>query len=661
MKCSVCKLKFEPLDDPTVGMCSECKLFLARSPRGCPISVPEEAKEIKVPVAQSFAKDLASSFEDIDVVRWCEKYVSLPDSDGPFGVNNCGRDYLKEPFYYITGKALSKEGKPTVIVKGRQIGFSVASSALYFYLLNCGLYTNLRVLHAFPSLLNSASFNDEKIEVILSKSEHIRRRTYTPETMQFDEDSKTHSGKPQYLGKWTQRVKQFQDNNFLVVDATSKDSGRLRGQTFHVIFYDEVQDMTRKAIENLEETLTTSPYGPPGLGVKVYFGTPFNEGTHFHALWLKTDQRFYQLRCHTCKKLYPFYQYGSNAWRDIWVKKHTVKCPLCGALEDKREAVKDGAWVPTNPGAPIRGYHFNQLYVPTLTKESILSKETDKAPQQFQNEVLGEFYTGAMSGDSYRELVLSCADDQISYPPYIEPYTTTAVTLGVDWGGKIDERSPQGSYTYVLILSHVDGKMRVEKLERVDTRDPSEQVKRVRDLFVKYSVIQGIGDMGYGLAQIYELQKEFSRRFLGCHSVSAKNIYNYNEASIPPFVSVNKDMVIDEVLSQFRNSRFILPYKTTEDQFITEALAEETAGLLPTEKIVNGNRIKVFGKRGAKTIDGFMALMYAYIAMRFRLSGGFTTGAPLVYGGGSRSMPLPRKVVNLSPNFVSRMKPRARR
>jgi len=119
-------------------------------------------------------------------------------------------------------------------------------------------------------------------------------------------------------------------------------------------------------------------------------------------------------------------------------------------------------------------------------------------------------------------------------------------------------------------------------------------------------------------------------------------------------------MVIDEVLSQFRNNRFVLPYKTTEDQFLTEALAEETAGLLPAEKLVNGNRIKTYGKRGAKTIDGFMALMYAYIAMRYTLSGGFSSDTQTVYGAG-RSMPLPRKVVNLPSSLVSRMKSSGRR
>ena len=642
-KCRVCKKA-----PPIVGtdLCPDCTSFKYND--------PNETDLVTFAADKSLLFNIASSFEDMDVVTWCEKYVQLPDSDAKFTIRGVGREYLVEPIKYMSTEALQRDGQPTVILKGRQVGMSVTMVSTYLFLINCGLYNNLRILHAFPSLLPTSEFNRTKIEPMIFKADYIRRRRYSEDTMDFSETSKKLNAKPKACGTWTDHLKEFQGNNMLSVNATAKDASRLRGQTFHVILFDEVQDMTRKAIENVEETLTMSPYGPPGIGVRVYFGTPFLEGSSFHSMWESSDQRYYHPHCHTCGKNYEFYTYGSDKWDEIWISGYTFKCPLCGALEDKVHAMKDGEWVSYNPEGKKRGYHFNQLYTPGIPKEAILLKRKDKLPQQFKNEVLGEFYGGVLSSESYRDLVLSCASENESYLDFIEPYINPVVALGVDWGGKVDERSLDGSWTVALVMTQNEGKYYVRHMERLETKNPQEQIARIKTLFSKYAIVQAVGDMGYGQDKVWDLQSEYGRRFMGCHSVQSKNVYTFNDKSIPPFISVNKDMVIDELLANFRSGKIVLPYKTEKDQMLTEILAAEISGVMPSEKLVSGARIRTYVRRGSQTIDSLMALMYAYIALRFKVSGGFTSALMQSYGG-NRYMPIPRRSGSISRHLINRM------
>jgi len=56
--------------------------------------------------------------------------------------------------------------------------------------------------------------------------------------------------------------------------------------------------------------------------------------------------------------------------------EHTVRCPNCKHEQDKVGALERGKWLPT-PGkedAAFVGYHFNQLFIPEFSKESIMKE-----------------------------------------------------------------------------------------------------------------------------------------------------------------------------------------------------------------------------------------------------------------------------------------------
>src|ERR1019366_9395453 len=127
-----------------------------------------------------------------------------------------------------------------------------------------------------------------------------------------------------------------------------------------------------------------------------------------------------------------------------WLYGFIVRCSNCGFEQDKREAVERGKWVATSPNADAKyiGFHINQLYVPTYTKEKILAEKPENNPlsteKGYQNEVLGEFYHGEatiITQDQVREL---CGDPERKFRASISPGDDLCVFLGIDIGAKND-------------------------------------------------------------------------------------------------------------------------------------------------------------------------------------------------------------------------------
>ena len=73
----------------------------------------------------------------IDPVAFCEKYLTL---DGkPFRLNGNGYKPFADIYRYIGIKALEKDSKPVVLVKGRQVGATTMAAALELFFMTSGM------------------------------------------------------------------------------------------------------------------------------------------------------------------------------------------------------------------------------------------------------------------------------------------------------------------------------------------------------------------------------------------------------------------------------------------------------------------------------------------------------------------------------------------
>src|SRR5690606_34856353 len=80
------------------------------------------------------------------------------------------------------------------------------------------------------------------------------------------------------------QFKQFVNNNHIWIESTGLNGDRLRGRTVDAIFFDECQDIPSVAIGAAIKALTKARYGKTTKGIQVYFGTPKQKGTGFHAM-----------------------------------------------------------------------------------------------------------------------------------------------------------------------------------------------------------------------------------------------------------------------------------------------------------------------------------------------------------------------------------------
>ena len=118
-------------------------------------------------------------------------------------------------------------------------------------------------------------------------------------------------------------------------------------------------------------------------------------------------------------KTYPFYLPEDDRWKSIWLYENIIQCPLCGTKQKKVEATERGKWVGSKDqdDCEFIGFHINQLYIPYFTKENIEKLMPENNPAQteriWQNEVVGEFYSGAGSPMTKAEIYRFSAEIQI--------------------------------------------------------------------------------------------------------------------------------------------------------------------------------------------------------------------------------------------------------
>lgn len=566
----------------------------------------------------------------LDPVAFTENYLKL---DGkPFKISGNGFKYMADVYRYIALKAINPDGRPVVIVKGRQVGATVMGAALDLYFTASGLFgvngkPPISVLHCFPSLSLTQRFSQSKLQNLIdtSTNDYInqQKQGYNPKT------KKVSSGKPDNM-----TLKQFKNGCNLWVESIGGDGDRIRGMSCDVICYDEAQDMTAAAIGVATKTLFAAKYGAVNNGVQVYFGTPKAKGSYFErGLWDQSDKRYYFLGCTNteCRHYFMLSSPGTNEWEKMWLFGQTIKCPNCGNEEDKRILVENGKWMPTEPTdkegleKKFVGYHISQMYVPTVTKEYMLSQKPENNPASseriYYNEVLGEFYSGNDMPITKDEIYDKCRDPERGFVSAILPNERKA-WMGIDWGGKIDdENSSVGqSYTCAVVISATGtGTINVEFAYKLKSNDFQHKMNFVNEMFKKFNLRVVGADTGFGRDPINELQKIYGDKVIGCTtSGTMKKSVSYNKDQLE--ISWNKDNYIEELYELMRKGKVKFPWLSFERM---DWLIDHITSMESRQKMVGGMPRKTYDK-GPTPNDGFMALIYAYLAMKFDISRGFT-------------------------------------
>lgn len=565
----------------------------------------------------------------MDPVYFCESHFQLDGS--AMRLTGNGWKFIADIYRHIVSVATAYDGRPIIIVKGRQVGATTMASALDLYFASSGVYGSggsppARVMHVFPQLEMMYDFSKEKLEKMIRESALTadnedpknpgRQRPY----VEYMKDSTRES-------TWSLTFKQFKHGNVLRCDSIGNEAVRVRGKTADIIFFDEAQLMSQRAIEVANKTLTRAKYGREPGGVQVYFGTPEQVNTHFHRMWESSDQRRYYLGCERCGKLFLLYTPGSNKWSEnIWLHGMTVKCPGCGREQHKVEAIERGRWLPT-PGrenAQYVGFHFNQLFIPEFTKEVILNESPEnnelKREVDWMNEVLGEFHSGEGLPITREIIYQKCRDPERKIAKSIKPGGQLCY-LGLDWGGKpdVDDVKRGQSYSCGVVLSvEHDGRLNIEFAHKLKRLDRKSKIKFVEDTFQLYSIKSAVGDIGYAEDLSQDLKMRLGERYRTARNsgyIVGGARYNSEEMEI----SIDKDKWITDIFNLLRRGGIRFPWASYER---IAWLIDHCCSMQSKTTLRAGMPHTTYIK-GTTQNDGLMALIYAYVAYQFDKTQGF--------------------------------------
>ncbi len=588
----------------------------------------------------------------VDPVSFTETYLTVDGKQLKLTGN--GWKFIADVYRHIVIASMSENGKPVVIVKGRQVGATVMAAALELYMVASGVYGKngmapVRVMHAFPQLEIMHSFAKDKLEKMINASVVVpdfgdrRHPGAMKPYIQAQKDSLRDSTD-------TLLYKQFKDGNTLWCDSLGTEGARVLGRTFDVLFCDEVQDMTELAISKATKCLTRAQYGPQPGGVQVYFGTPRQKGTFFHRMWEQSDQRRYYLRCGECGKYFLLYTPGSDKWeKEIWLYENIVKCPSCNHEQEKIDAIERGKWVvaPGREDSMFVGFHFNQLFIPEFTKEVIIREKPETNPINsditYNNEVLGEFHSGEGMPITFEEIYTACRDVDRAMPAQISKEDKVTY-LGVDWGGKPDvdgvKRGQSFSVGVVLSIEH-DKKFNIEfatKLKKIGLQDKKDFID---NMFKLYGIRSAMGDIGFAEDISNELKREYGDKYKTARNssmVSGGVKYNRDELEIV----VDKDKIIEEVFDLLRKGNIRFPWASYER---IAWLVKHCCSMESKIVVRQGQPHQTFIK-GKLQNDGLMALIYAYLAYKFDKTSGFRMNTDIIKGSG-----IPRPVLAYAPKM----------
>lgn len=590
--------------------------------------------------------DFKKSITSIDPVEFCENNLTL---DGhPFNLRTNGYKPFSDIYRYIGIKALEKDSKKIVLVKGRQVGATTMCAALELYFAGCNLFGNngrppVRMMHLFPSLILSAAYTKDKLDPMIAAAKSVPGKMKKNGTLESIMESKFDKSSP---SNNNQSFKKFLGGNQIWIESTGATGDRVRGRTVDIAFYDEIQDIPATAIGASSKILTKSNYGRIGEGVQVFFGTPKQKNTAYYNMWRQSNQQYFHLFCENCEKHFPLYRPDVN-WEEIWLYGFIVKCTHCGHEQDKVKAANKGKWIglENSDNYEYVGFHINQLYIPDFPKEVIIKNKPELNPNNteriYQNEVLGEFYDGEGTTITEEEIHANCADHERKFIKYISYDSEYKTYLGFDWGQKGDLYQMAGkqkgqSYSCGVVLTVKDSIFNIEFATILQKTDPESKVQVVEEMFRRYSPHLCIGDIGDAHDLTHVLQRKYGEKFLASRALSQCNgKVHYREDIFPKEIGFEKDYYISELIGLLKKGQVRFPYGSYEK--ITWLIKHCCSMDIKITQGSTGELTKRYVK-GPTPNDGFMALLNAYLAYKFDITQGFNIKQPrdMKYGNSKR-------------------------
>jgi len=406
-------------------------------------------------------------------------------------------------------------------------------------------------------------------------------------------------------------LRMFSNGSEIAFTYAQEDADRCRGYSCDRLCMDEIQDMLLEAIEPVvRECLSNSSYK-----LITRCGTPKSLEHDIHEYWLASTQTEWMMKCSGCNK----YNYVHSVKS---IGKRGPICTVCGKDLNPRE----GVWVDTNPGAPIKGFHISRPMMPKCVpaawntqaeKEEaykewldILDKLQGPRPYSeamFLNEVLGVSFSLGTRFLTRDDLLSACDGPPMGMKPSDETMANVIETVaGVDWSGGGTEIA---SMTALWVLARLRGTRRYRTLY-YKVFNGTEPLKDVAEIASTLGMMPNMRlvlcDAGEGNMNTEMLRSKFdNRRVFKVRYGDPKYHIKYNTEG--RYYYVNRTWAIDSLMASMKHQEIqFTKNKDAMDTAFDHILAEYTH--------VTKMKKKVWRHSPTKPDDCLHALNFARIA-----------------------------------------------
>lgn len=391
----------------------------------------------------------------------------------------------------------------------------------------------------------------------------------------------------------------------------------IRGISANGVYGDEIQDVIVDALPVISETQAHARDLGPGIKNTWYSGTPKTYSNTIQQLWDKSNQCEWVVRCLHC---------GTD--QVMGEKNVTPKmyiCRKCGKELTRHNISKNGQWVKFNQGAEVYGFRINQMITPSVEASDVWYKMKTYPKSKLYNEVFGRSFEHAQKPMT-RPILMRIVDTALAmYDCRTEPYMSSPITMGIDWG------HGTSSFTIVTIRTHYNGKditLYTRKFKMGDELLVEEvQIPEIIRLAAAFGVNYIVADYGDGFTQGQILKSYFGPRFdMAFYSPLQKKIADYTATN--GFWTIARDRALYWYIDSIRKQKEVWPgadlesiWHLIEDHEVVQLEYRSTNIKSPEgNEAQSGSSRMMFTHPLGTTDDSFHASFLSWFAMRVLLN-----------------------------------------
>jgi hypothetical protein len=360
--------------------------------------------------------------------------------------------------------------------------------------------------------------------------------------------------------RWQKQIKRSPDLNAMVKSMAVRETVLNQSEVYFMSAYEDTEalrsiDADAVVLDEFQSyRVNAIPIAQAGISHSAFkrmlvVGTPLLTGSGFSNLWELSDMKEFDLLGKAWKPTNP-------KWNNIWSGYHI----------SQEFAV--GVPLIYNPDGTAKQYWMTP-------EEFQMKRKMAQSEQEWQNEVLGKFYSG-LGRPTDRVYMETLFSPMLTKGAYVRGETLIA---GVDWG------ITKSNTIFVLLrprLLQLPDIYTIDILdvEKIDEPDITKQVERVAELLNLFPVTICVCDEGSGQMQNQMLWKQFQNKVVKVQLINGflTQPLRAEPTQFGALIKANRTYAIDITMDYITNPARFRFYNEPDEQFrdfiIKDILAE---------------------------------------------------------------------------------------